>query len=142
MVEFVKHVFAATGDYRRDMPSVISIGDSMIMISEAGIRKPTASFLYAYVADTDEAYRQALPAGARSLEEPTNVPYGDRRGMFEDQWVILGRSLHTLDTAIAEVLGRRLPAHFHIKELVAVFLSLPTIPAQAPQAVVLAVLWP
>jgi len=86
MVDFAKHVFDATGDYRRDMPSVISIGDSMIMISEAGIRKPTSSFLYVYVEDTDETYRRALQAGARSLEEPAEVPYGDRRSMVEDQW--------------------------------------------------------
>src|SRR5262245_38910677 len=86
MVEFVKAVFGATGDYREDRPSVIGIGDSMIMISEAGIRQPMSSFLYVYVENADETHRRALQAGARSLEEPSDVPYGDRRGMFEDQW--------------------------------------------------------
>jgi PhnB protein len=86
MVEFLKHVFGATGDYRSDQPSVMAIGDSMIMISDAGIRKPTPSFLYVYVEDTDETFRRALQAGASSLEDPSDMPYGDRRGMVEDRW--------------------------------------------------------
>ena len=86
MVEFVKHVFGGIGEYRTDRPSVIAIGDSRVMISDAGVREPTTSFLYVYVEDTDETYRQALAAGASSLEEPADMPYGDRRGMFADRW--------------------------------------------------------
>jgi len=86
LVEFLKQVFGATGDYRPDRPSVMTIGDSMVMVSEAGIRNPMPAFLYVYVDDTDETYRRALHAGARSIEEPSNVPYGDRRGMVEDEW--------------------------------------------------------
>ena len=33
-----------------------------------------------------EALRRALQAGARSLEEPSDTPYGDRRGMIKDEW--------------------------------------------------------
>jgi uncharacterized glyoxalase superfamily protein PhnB len=86
LVEFIKHVFGATGEYQPDRPAVLSIGDSMLMISEAGIRDSAAAFLYVYVADTDATYRRAIEAGARSVEEPTNQPYGDRRGMVEDRW--------------------------------------------------------
>jgi PhnB protein len=86
LVEFIKHIFGATGDYHPDRPTVLSIGDSMIMISDAGIRDATPAFLYVYVADTDETYRRAVEAGARSLEEPSNLAYGDRRGMVEDKW--------------------------------------------------------
>jgi PhnB protein len=86
LVEFIKHVFSATGDYHSDRPAVLSIDGSMIMISDAGIRDIARAFLYVYVADTDETYRRALQAGARSLEEPSNLPYGDRRGMVEDKW--------------------------------------------------------
>lgn len=86
LVEFVKHVFGATGDYRPDLPSVINIGDSVVMISDAGLRNPMPAFLYLYVDDTDETYRRALQAGASSLEEPSDMPYGDRRGMVEDEW--------------------------------------------------------
>jgi uncharacterized glyoxalase superfamily protein PhnB len=79
-------VFGATGEYRLDIPSELRIGDSMVMISDAGIRKPITAFLYVYVDDADAAYGRALAAGARSLEEPSNMPYGDRRCMVEDNW--------------------------------------------------------
>ena len=85
-VEFLKQVFGATGEYQQDRPSVITIGDSMIMISDAGVRNPSTSFLYVYVSDTDATYRRALDAGARVLEEPFDTPYGDRRCMVEDKW--------------------------------------------------------
>jgi uncharacterized glyoxalase superfamily protein PhnB len=62
------------------------IGDSVIMISGAGARDPAPAFLYVYVPSTDETYRRAIEAGARSLEEPTDLPYGDRRGMVQDKW--------------------------------------------------------
>jgi uncharacterized glyoxalase superfamily protein PhnB len=32
----------------------------------------------------DATYNRALNAGALSLEEPRDVPYGDRRAMVED----------------------------------------------------------
>ena len=60
------------------------IGDSLVMASDAGIRSPMQAFLYVYVEDTDEAYRRALEAGATSLEEPAQMPYGDRRRMVRD----------------------------------------------------------
>lgn len=86
LVEFLHQVFNATGEYRENVPSEVRIGDSLIMITDAGIRRPMTAFLYVYVDDTDTAYRRALAAGARSLEEPTMTPYGDRRSMVEDQW--------------------------------------------------------
>ena len=86
LVEFVTRVFGATGGYQRDRPSVITIGDSVVMISDAGIHAPTPAFLYVYVDDADETYRRAVEAGATPLEEPEDMPYGDRRGMVEDEW--------------------------------------------------------
>jgi PhnB protein len=86
LVGFVKQVFEATGEYRDGAPTVLSIGDSMIMISDVGVRGPTPAFLYVYVRDADETYRLAVSAGAVSVEEPRNLPYGDRRAMIEDRW--------------------------------------------------------
>ena len=86
LAEFVRQVFGATGDYRPDRPSVIRIGDSVVMISDAGARSPMSAFLYVYVSDTDATYRRALDAGARALEAPSIMPYGDRRCMVEDKW--------------------------------------------------------
>jgi PhnB protein len=86
LAEFLRQVFGATGDYRADRPSVIRIGDSVVMISDAGIRSPMTAFLYVYVDDTDATYRRALDAGAHLLETPSVTPYGDRRCMVEDKW--------------------------------------------------------
>ena len=86
LVDFIKRVFEATGDYSAERPAVITIGDSNIMISDAGARDVMTAFLYVYVADADATYRRAIKAGARSIEEPLDTPYGDRRAMFEDAW--------------------------------------------------------
>jgi PhnB protein len=86
LVEFIKQVFGGTGDYELDRPTTIRIGDSMILISEAGIREPMTGFFYVYVRNADETYRTALQAGATSMEEPSDTPYGDRRGMVVDPW--------------------------------------------------------
>jgi uncharacterized glyoxalase superfamily protein PhnB len=84
LVEFLKQAFGATGEFRTDRPSVIQIGDSLVMVSSVGPRDATAAFLYLYVDDVDTTYQRALAAGAESLEEPQDVPYGDRRGMVQD----------------------------------------------------------
>jgi len=86
LVAFVRHVFDASGDYRENAPSDITIGDSIIMITDAGVRRPMPAFLYVYVADTDAAYQRALDAGAQSIEAPDETFYGDRRCMIEDRW--------------------------------------------------------
>ena len=86
LVQFIKEVFGAEGDYSAERPAVLSIGDSLIMISDAGVREPMPAFLYVYVEDADGTYRRALQAGATSIEEPSDVFYGDRRGMVEDRW--------------------------------------------------------
>ena len=86
LVGFVKSVFGATGDFTTDRPSMLTIGNSVIMISEAGPRDVTTAYLYVYVDDADATYRAALDAGATSVEVPFDTPYGDRRGMVVDAW--------------------------------------------------------
>ena len=84
LVEFLNQAFGATGDFRTDSPSVIKIGDSLIMISSVGTRDAMPAFLYLYVENIDTTYQRALEAGAVSLEVPQDLLYGDRRGMVED----------------------------------------------------------
>ena len=84
LFQFLKEAFGATGEFREDRPSVMKIGDSLVMISSVGPRDAMPAFLYLYVDDTDATYRRALQAGAVSLEEPAETPYGDRRGMVQD----------------------------------------------------------
>jgi len=84
LVAFLKQAFGATGDFRTDIPSEIRIGDSLVMVSSVGPREAMPGFLYLYVDDIDGTYQRALEAGAVSLEEPQDLPYGDRRGMVKD----------------------------------------------------------
>jgi PhnB protein len=83
-VEFLRHAFGATGNYRHDGPSEIRIGDSIVMVSEGGMREAMPAFLYLYLADVDAAYRRALEAGATTIEAPQDMFYGDRRATVKD----------------------------------------------------------
>jgi PhnB protein len=100
LVEFLKSAFDATGDYLTERPSVLRIGDSLVMISGVGPRDAMPAFLYLYVDDIDASYNRALEAGAVSLEEPRDLPYGDRRGMVEDPcgnvWQIATHQRHVV----------------------------------------------
>ncbi len=84
MIRFLTQAFCASGDFNPNAPSIMSIGDSKVMVSAVGPREPTAAFLYLYVDDADATYRRAMQAGAVSIEEPVNTPYGDRRAMVKD----------------------------------------------------------
>jgi uncharacterized glyoxalase superfamily protein PhnB len=86
LVEFIRRVFDASGDYSPHAPAEIRIGDSIVMISDAGIRDRVPACLYLYVENADVTWRRAVAAGAQSLEAPFDTPYGDRRGMVKDGW--------------------------------------------------------
>jgi PhnB protein len=86
LLDFVCHVFAAVGAYQSTAPSVVQIGDSKLMISEAGERSPSPAFLYVYVTDVVGTYLRAVERGANSIEAPFDTPYGDRRCMVQDKW--------------------------------------------------------
>jgi hypothetical protein len=81
-VEFLRAVFHASGDAMLDRPSEMRIGDSVVMVSEAGERETFPAFLYVYVDDADTTYERALAGGAVSLEKPR----GTRRTVTAGQW--------------------------------------------------------
>jgi len=63
----------------------VRIGDSVIMINEAGSDyAANRSQMYLYVPDVDAAYRVALSEGATALMEPNLRPFGDRVAGFQD----------------------------------------------------------
>ncbi|MGA8762401.1 MAG: VOC family protein, partial [Candidatus Sulfotelmatobacter sp.] len=71
----------------------IRVGDSVVEMGEAhGPYQPMQSMFYMYVPDCDAVYRRALEAGAKSIQEPADQPYGDRLGLvadaFGNQWCI------------------------------------------------------
>jgi PhnB protein len=84
LVHFLRKAFGARGNFTAHAPSVMRIGDSIVMISSAGPRDPMPAFLYLYVDDVDATYKRALETGAVCLEEPADMPYGDRRAMVKD----------------------------------------------------------
>ncbi len=71
----------------------IRVGSSVVEMGEAhGPFQPMTSMIYLYVPDCDMLYRKALAAGATSISEPKDQPYGDRsagvKDAFGNQWYI------------------------------------------------------
>ena len=86
LVDFVTYVLEASGKYESSRPSILTVGDSRIMIGDSDARGRQLAFLYVYLDDPDAAYRRALERGAVSMEEPCETPYGDRRCTVRDPW--------------------------------------------------------
>lgn len=87
LVDFLKMTFGAEGDVVSGRPAEVRICDSLVLVSDGGgIRLATSAFLYVYVADVDDTYALALKAGATTIEEPSDTPYGDRRATVSDRW--------------------------------------------------------
>jgi PhnB protein len=85
LIEFMVKAIGAELAERYDEPdgrvahAKLRLGDSLIEMSDArGPYKPMPSTIHYYLADTDAAYKRALEAGAKSLREPKDEPYGDR----------------------------------------------------------------
>ena len=99
VLNFVKRAFAAEELGRYASPDgvihhvTVKIGDSFMEMGEAhGPYQPMQSMFYLYVPNVDELYRRALQAGATSISEPADQPYGDRnaavRDSFGNEWFI------------------------------------------------------
>ncbi|RZF28606.1 VOC family protein [Paraburkholderia sp. UYCP14C] len=108
LVAFLKQVFQARGEFRTGLPAEIRIGDSVLMVSGGdGLRDPATAFLYVYVEDADSTYRRAIAANAVAIEEPTDMPYGDRRAMVIDEWGNTWQiATHKHDLSVAEIRSR------------------------------------
>jgi PhnB protein len=67
------------------MHAQVKIGDSVIEMGEAqGKYERMPAMFYLYVPDSDALYQRALAAGAKSLHEPTDQPYGDHNSAVTD----------------------------------------------------------
>ena len=63
----------------------VLIGDSYVMMGRAQDEfPPLPCMLYIYVPDTDATYAQALTAGAKSMQAPQDMFYGDRNAIVAD----------------------------------------------------------
>jgi PhnB protein len=89
--EFVKQVFDAveteTTKTPRGVHRELRIGNSMLMVGESaeetGVPSRPSAY-HIYVEDPDGTYQRALAAGATSLGEPADRPYGERSGFVQD----------------------------------------------------------
>jgi len=84
-VTFLRDCFDGTGDVVDGRPAEIRIGDSLILVSDTSERAAFPALLYVYVGNADVTYQRGLAAGATSVEEPRDVPWGDRRGILRDR---------------------------------------------------------
>lgn len=99
-VAFLRTVFGTEGEVEAGRPAEIRIGDSLVMVSGAGEREVFPAFLYVYVDDADTTYRRALAAGAVTVEEPVDTPYGDRRAMVRDPFGNVFQIANRKDTGV------------------------------------------
>jgi PhnB protein len=99
MIGFLKRAFGAQELAKYASPdgvvhhAQVRVGDSVVEMGEAhGPYQPMQSMFYVYVPDCDAVYQRALAAGAKSIQEPADQPYGDRLGLvadaFGNQWCI------------------------------------------------------
>jgi PhnB protein len=91
VINFLKRAFGAQELARHASPdgvvhhAEVRVGSSVVEMGEAhGPYQPMASVLYLYVPDVDAAYRRTLQAGATSISEPADQPYGDRNAGVKD----------------------------------------------------------
>lgn len=102
VITFLKRAFGAQelGKYASPNGVVhhaeIRVGDSVVEMGEAhGKYEPLPTMFYVYVPDCDAVYQRALAAGAKSIQEPADQPYGDRTSgvadPFGNTWYIATR---------------------------------------------------
>jgi PhnB protein len=99
VLNFVKRAFGAEELGRHATPDgvihhmTVKIGNALMEMGEAhGPYQPMPTMFYLYVEDCDALYKRALSAGATSISEPQDQPYGDRSGgvidPFGNKWYI------------------------------------------------------
>ena len=91
-IDWYKKVLGAKQRLRMDMPGgnvahcELGFGDAVLMLGSPMPPQfpPKKASLSIYVKNCDATYNEALSAGARSTQEPTDQFYGDRNARFED----------------------------------------------------------
>lgn len=91
LIAFLEQVFEArelnrgTEENGRITHAEVQIGNTIIELSDGNDRfPPRESTLHVFVADTDSCYQRAIAAGAESLYEPADMPYGERSAGVQD----------------------------------------------------------
>jgi PhnB protein len=94
LIDFVRQVFGGEKTLQTigsagGIHAEVKVGDSLLMIGGGGPElrwrgdsKPGA--FHIYVPDCDAAYERALHAGAASIDQPADRPYGERSAAVKD----------------------------------------------------------
>lgn len=79
LVDFLKAAFGAQHTFIAPTGKhfEVRIGDSMVMIGEAGTGAPQIGHIFMYVEEPEALYRRAIEAGATSVMEPCDRPWGE-----------------------------------------------------------------
>ena len=99
LISFLRRAFGAREIAKYASPdgvvhhAEIRVGSSVVEMGEShGKYPPMPTMFYLYVPDCDAVYRRALAAGAISISELADHPYGDRSGgvkdAFGNEWYI------------------------------------------------------
>ena len=113
LADFLVRVFDAVETNVTDNPGhgihrEMRIGSSMVMLGETGDQKQGLSrpvALHVFVDDADATFAKAIAAGATSMGEPADRPYGERAGFIRDPY---GNHWYIAHPLSAESLGYHL----------------------------------
>jgi PhnB protein len=88
-IDFLKQTFGAEEVARTPhgtdrFHAEVRIGDEMLMIGPAQPGHESPTILHVYVSDCDATFARAIAAGAKSMGEPADRPYGERSGFVVD----------------------------------------------------------
>ena len=120
LIDFMRDAFGAEERFRAPAPeggimhAEVKLGNAMIELSDGSAEwPPKPATLHLYVDDVDGTYQRAIAAGATSIEEPVDQPYGDREAgvvdRFGNQWFIARR----LEEVPDEEMMRRFQSGWH-----------------------------
>ena len=121
-IDFYKRAFGAQEKVRMDGPAgkithaELKIGDSILMLTDEMPGSPSRSprslggspvGIFLYVDNVDTVFKQAVSAGAKADQQPSDMFWGDRYGKLTDpfghQWSV---ATHKEDVSPAEMAKR------------------------------------
>lgn len=114
LIEFVQTVFGGTLVFKMNNDdgkighAEMKIGDSFLMLADASEEwQATRTVLHLYVENAGETYQKALVAGASSVKELQDQPYGESNASVQDSFGnIWGIATHFEDVSEEEMLRR------------------------------------
>jgi PhnB protein len=121
-LDFYHRAFGAKEIMRMNNPqgrvghAEIKIGDSIIMLAEetpnSGLRSPqslngSTVSLFVYLEDVDAVFNKALAAGAKEVQRPADMFWGDRYGRLSDPFGHSWSLATHIEDVTPEETGRR-----------------------------------